>query len=110
MYEDVEFKSEGSTLRGRYYKANGTRNATVVMTHGTSATITMSIDRYAEAICEAGFDVLFRVGCHHRVVPRLGKGTYTPVGVFWARTAHESSIQWRVIDGSSEPLSSSAVA
>lgn len=58
MYHDVEFFSEGATLRGRHYRNAETPKATIVMTHGTSATITMAVDRYAQAIFEAGFDVL----------------------------------------------------
>ena len=58
MYEDIEFSSEGALLRGRLYRATQGTRATVVMTHGTSATITMALDRYAEAICKAGVDVL----------------------------------------------------
>lgn len=58
MYRDIEFASEGATLRGRHYRSAGSARSTIVMTHGTSATITMAIDRYAEAIFDAGFDVL----------------------------------------------------
>ncbi|WP_424972448.1 alpha/beta hydrolase [Dinoroseobacter sp. S76] len=58
MFHDVEFQSEGATLRGRHYRNTETPKATIVMTHGTSATITMAIDHYAQAIFEAGFDVL----------------------------------------------------
>jgi uncharacterized protein len=58
MYDDVSFTSENATLRGRlYHHGEGCRPA-VVMTHGTTATITMAIDKYAEAIFAAGFDVL----------------------------------------------------
>lgn len=59
MFEAVEFPSEGATLRGRLYKPN--RPApfpAVVMAHGTTATITMAIDRYAEVFCAAGLGVL----------------------------------------------------
>ncbi len=58
MYRFVEFPSEGALLRGRHYTTPGPDRATVVMTHGTSATITMITDVYAEAIHDAGFDVL----------------------------------------------------
>ncbi len=58
MYHDVEFWSEDAVLRGRHYRDAKSPRATIVMTHGTSATITMAIDRYAQAIFEAGFDVL----------------------------------------------------
>jgi len=59
MYDDVSFVSENATLRGRHYHHGEHRKPTVVMTHGTTATITMVIDKYAEAIFEAGLDVLF---------------------------------------------------
>ena len=58
MYQEVEFPSEGATLHGRLYKHKGRSGPVVVMAHGTSATITMVIDAYAEAILSAGFDVL----------------------------------------------------
>jgi uncharacterized protein len=59
MYEAVEFQSEGTTLRGRLYRPE--RSApfpAVVMAHGTTATITMAIDRYAEVFCRGGLAVL----------------------------------------------------
>ena len=59
MYDEVSFISENATLRGLLYQHGAAgRRPTVVMTHGTTATITMAIDKYAEAIFEAGFDVL----------------------------------------------------
>lgn len=58
MYKNIEFTSERATLRGRFYRHSDTTKPTIVMAHGTSATITMVIDRYAKAIFEAGFDVL----------------------------------------------------
>lgn len=58
MYECVSFKSEGAELRGRHYCLPGRPKPAVVMAHGTTATITMTIDLYAEAIFAAGFDVL----------------------------------------------------
>lgn len=58
MYQQVKFISEGAMLRGRHYRHGVDAAATVVMAHGTSATITMIIDAYAEAIFAAGFDVL----------------------------------------------------
>lgn len=58
MYQEIEFVSENATLRGRHYCHAETSKPTIVMTHGTSATITMMVDRYAKAIFEAGFDVL----------------------------------------------------
>jgi uncharacterized protein len=72
MFRGVAFQSEGATIRGRLYfpeegarshrPPNGTRSGcpapVVIMTHGTSATITMVVDRYAEVFCHAGFAVL----------------------------------------------------
>ena len=60
QFRNVEFQSEGATLRGRLYtpKRFVPPLPTVVMAHGFSATITMTIDRYAEAICAKGFAVL----------------------------------------------------
>jgi hypothetical protein len=59
----VEFPSEGATLRAYLYipdvpDGSDSPRPTVVMAHGTSATITMVIDRYAQAFCDAGFAVL----------------------------------------------------
>ncbi len=58
MYKEVNFNSEGSELWGRHYCHPDGPKPTVVMTHGTTATITMAVDQYAEAIFAAGFDVL----------------------------------------------------
>jgi uncharacterized protein len=55
----VEFASQGATLRGRFYcRAGAGADPVVIMAHGTSATITMGIDRYAEIFHDAGFAVL----------------------------------------------------
>lgn len=56
----VEFESEGATLRGFLYEAAAGEPPfpLVVMTHGTSATITMVADRYAETFAEAGVSAL----------------------------------------------------
>lgn len=58
MYDDVRFTSENATLRGRLYHHGRSRRPSVVMIHGTTATITMVIDKYAEAFFAAGLDVL----------------------------------------------------
>jgi pimeloyl-ACP methyl ester carboxylesterase len=60
QFRNVEFQSEGATLRGRLYTPTGFSrpSPTVVMAHGFSATITMTIDHYAEAICSEGYTVL----------------------------------------------------
>lgn len=58
-YEPVEFPSQGATLRGRLYGLNGLRPLPcLIMAHGTSATITMVADKYAEAFAAAGLCVL----------------------------------------------------
>jgi hypothetical protein len=55
----VEFPSEGATLRGRFYSREpASPSPVVIMAHGTSATITMAIDRYAEVFHDAGLAVL----------------------------------------------------
>jgi alpha-beta hydrolase superfamily lysophospholipase len=60
MFRMVGFQSEGATLRGRlYYREKATRpSPVVIMAHGTSATITMVADRYADVYYQAGFCVL----------------------------------------------------
>jgi uncharacterized protein len=56
----VEFESEGTVLRGFLFKAvkGEPPFPVVVMTHGTSATIPMVADRYAEVFAEAGVSAL----------------------------------------------------
>lgn len=56
----VEFESEGAVLRGYLYRAvqGEPPFPLVVMTHGTSATIPMVTDRYAEVFVEAGVSAL----------------------------------------------------
>ena len=59
IFADVEFASQGAVLRGRLYRPPGSEPVpVVVMAHGTSATITMTADRYAEVFRESGFAVL----------------------------------------------------
>ena len=57
---EVEFASEGATLRGLLYlpDAKAGKAPLVVMAHGTSATIHMVADKYAEAFCRAGLAAL----------------------------------------------------
>lgn len=56
----VEFASEDAVLRGFLYEAvkGDPPFPTVVMAHGTSATIPMVADRYAEVFAEAGVSAL----------------------------------------------------
>ena len=58
---DIEFKTnDGITLRGWLYLPNGISLPVpaIVMTHGFSAVIEMSLNKYAEIFAEAGFAVL----------------------------------------------------
>lgn len=56
----IAFESEGATLRGFLFRATKGEPPypTVVMAHGTSATIPMVADRYARAFAEAGISAL----------------------------------------------------
>jgi len=57
--DDVEFISNGATLRGWRYRAAGDAPGPgIVMAHGLSAVKEMFLDRYAEAFAEAGFTTL----------------------------------------------------
>ncbi len=59
VFEVQEFPSEGAMLRGRLYRPLGGDPApVVVMAHGTSATMSMVTDRFAETFQEAGLAVL----------------------------------------------------
>lgn len=61
MRADIEFPSEGATLRGWLYRQDDPshrRRPAVVMAHGFSATRHMTSDKYALALHAAGFDVL----------------------------------------------------
>lgn len=59
MFDTIEFPSEGVVLRGCFYRPErAAPYPAVVMTHGTTATITMCLDRYAEVFRQAGLAVL----------------------------------------------------
>ncbi|MGA8513334.1 MAG: alpha/beta fold hydrolase [Burkholderiaceae bacterium] len=60
MIEHIEFPSEGATLRGLLFlpQAHAKKLPVVIMAHGTSATVTMVTDQYAQAFCRAGLAVL----------------------------------------------------
>jgi hypothetical protein len=60
MIRPVEFLSEGATLRGELHlpEIRPGRLPAVVMAHGTSATIRMVLDRYAEVFAAAGIAAL----------------------------------------------------
>ena len=59
MREDIEFSSEGRTLRGWLYSpdtAAGT-HPVIVMAHGFSAVKEQHLDKYADIFAAAGFMV-----------------------------------------------------
>ena len=60
MIKEVEFPSEGATLRGLLFlpESQTRRLPLVIMAHGTSATVTMVADKYAETFSRAGMAVL----------------------------------------------------
>ena len=60
MIRDVEFPSEGATLRGLLLlpESQTKRPPVVIMAHGTSATVYMVADKYAEVFSRAGLAVL----------------------------------------------------
>ena len=59
MFEVIKFPSEGALLRGRFYRPERAAPfPVVIMTHGTTATITMALDHYAQVFCQAGLAVL----------------------------------------------------
>lgn len=59
MTEEVEFASEGATLRGLLFRPDGVeRPPVVIMAHGTTATIRMVADEYAEVFRRNGLAVL----------------------------------------------------
>jgi pimeloyl-ACP methyl ester carboxylesterase len=58
MRSQVEFQSLGAPLRGWIFSPTVMPAPAVVMTHGFTATCSMTIDKYAEAFCSAGFVVL----------------------------------------------------
>jgi pimeloyl-ACP methyl ester carboxylesterase len=60
MIKEVEFPSEGAMLRGLLFlpESQTKRPPLVIMAHGTSATVTMVADKYAEAFSRADLAVL----------------------------------------------------
>ena len=60
MFRNIEFKSQGATLRGRLYLPiiKSKKSPVVIMAHGFTTTIEgMTADKYAEEFREAGFAV-----------------------------------------------------
>jgi fermentation-respiration switch protein FrsA (DUF1100 family) len=60
VIKEVEFKSEGATLRGLLFlpETQAGKLPLVIMAHGTSATVFMVADKYAEAFRLAGMAAL----------------------------------------------------
>lgn len=60
MIRKVEFPSEGATVRGLLFlpETQSKQPPVVIMAHGTSATVSMVADKYAEAFGRAGLAVL----------------------------------------------------
>jgi pimeloyl-ACP methyl ester carboxylesterase len=60
MIKEVEFPSEGAKLRGLLFlpESKTERTPVVIMAHGTSATVYMAVDKYAETFSRAGLAVL----------------------------------------------------
>lgn len=60
MIKEVEFSSEGATLKGMLFlpKAQKQKPPVIVMAHGLSATVHMVADKYAEVFCRSGLAVL----------------------------------------------------
>jgi uncharacterized protein len=57
--EDIEFSSNGATLRGWLFRtASQERGPGIVMAHGFTAVREMFLDRYASAFASAGFTTL----------------------------------------------------
>jgi alpha-beta hydrolase superfamily lysophospholipase len=60
MITEVEFPSQGAMLRGLLFlpELQAKKPPLVIMSHGTTATITMVTDKFAESFCRAGMAVL----------------------------------------------------
>ena len=60
MIKEVEFSSQGALLRGLLYlpDSQAKKLPIVIMAHGTTGTITMVADKYAESFYQAGMAVL----------------------------------------------------
>jgi pimeloyl-ACP methyl ester carboxylesterase len=60
MIKEVEFPSEGAMLRGLLLmpESQTKKLPIVIMAHGTTATVTMVADKYAQVFCRAGLAVL----------------------------------------------------
>ncbi len=93
MRSDVEFQSEGATLRGWLYTdpcASGPRPA-VAMAHGFSATRGMTADKYAEVLADAGFVVLLY---DHRNFGASGGEPRQQVNPWLQARGYRDAISW----------------
>ncbi len=78
MREDIEFQSAGVTLRGWFYRPDGSQEnlPCVVLNHGFSATKEMHLDDYAGVFVEAGLAAMaydhpgFGASDNHPAKPR----------------------------------------
>ncbi len=52
---DVEFTSEGVTIRAWFYRPDGPNPPVIVMAHGLGGVKTMRLDAFAERFCDAGY-------------------------------------------------------
>ena len=58
MFVEKEFISENSILRGRWYTAQGNHlSPCIIMSHGTSATVSMCLADYATEFQKKGFNI-----------------------------------------------------
>lgn len=60
MRRDVEFDSDGVTLRGWHFSPHAAESdaPVIVMSHGFAAVKEMWLDRFADSFCERGYHVL----------------------------------------------------
>ncbi len=58
QYENIEFLSEGATLRGRLHTSDNAQAPLVVLAHGFSATAHMSVNAFAAGFAAAGYHAL----------------------------------------------------
>ncbi len=95
-HQEIEFQSEGATLRGRIFKANNPESPLVVLAHGFSATAHMSVNAYAAGIAEAGYHV---VAYDHRNFgasdgePRFGFDQWTQVRGYSDAITHALALE-----------------
>lgn len=71
MIEEIAFRSEGAFLRGLLFMPEhmAAKPPIAIMAHGTSATLRMVADKYADVFCRNGLAALFY---DHRNFARSG--------------------------------------